>query len=143
MATPDVSDPVPPPPDAGVAVDLRLPAALQAAPVARAAVAAVAADPLPPHRVADAMLALTEAVTNAALHGEPADGAVHVRAWVSGGTLVVQVCDRGRGFDPQAGERGARTGLGLGLGLMRALADAAEIRARPGAGAQVLLAFRP
>ncbi|HWH15738.1 MAG TPA: ATP-binding protein [Miltoncostaeaceae bacterium] len=128
--------------DDGAALDLRLPATLPAGPAARSALQHLSV-PLPPDRLADVLLALTEAVTNAALHAEPRDGCVRVRAWVDGDCLRITVSDRGRGFDPDAGERGPRTGLGVGLRLMRALADESEIRTPPGGGAEIRLAFRP
>lgn len=100
---------------------------------------------LPPSRMNDVLVAVSEAVTNAVLHAYPeaAEGPVRIKAWSQDNALAVLVLDEGRGFDPDEVVRGARTGLGLGLDLMRRLASETSIVAHPGAGAAVLLIFRP
>jgi anti-sigma regulatory factor (Ser/Thr protein kinase) len=74
-------------------------------------------------RVWDIRLAVTEACANAVLHaysaGEP--GTVHVAAEVSADTLVVAVRDYGRGIPD------SHSGQGVGMGLMRSLADTLEV----------------
>ena len=85
----------------------------------------------------DFRLALTEACTNAIVHGYPDGevGTVLVTASVSADALVVTVRDYGRGIPtcPPA--------AGFGLALMRALADTVSIgNADPGAA--VRMTFR-
>lgn len=85
----------------------------------------------------DIRLAVTEACTNAILHGYPDGevGTVLVTSTVSADALVVTVRDYGRGIAtcPPAS--------GVGMALMRALADTVFIRnADPGAA--VRMTFR-
>jgi anti-sigma regulatory factor (Ser/Thr protein kinase) len=80
-------------------------------------------------RVWDIRLAVTEACANAVLHAYPAGeaGTVHVAAEVSADTLVVAVRDYGRGITD------TRSGQGVGMELMRSLADTLEVHdADPG-----------
>jgi anti-sigma regulatory factor (Ser/Thr protein kinase) len=80
-------------------------------------------------RVWDIRLAVTEACANAVLHAYPAGeaGTVHVAAEVSADNLVVSVRDYGRGIAD------TRLGQGVGMGLMRSLADTLEVHdADPG-----------
>lgn len=66
-------------------------------------------------RVDDLVMAGSEVVTNALLHGDPP---VDVRAWADGGEVVVQVTDRGQGFiDPLIGLLAAPLGSEGGYGL--------------------------
>lgn len=98
--------------------------------VARAMVRPIlAGDDIDPEPAADLLVALSEIVTNAIVHGR---APVTVRAWRSPGSLVVAVSDRGTGpADPLAGytrpgpER--RTG-GLGLWLARRLTSLVDWR---------------
>jgi len=83
-----------------------------------------------PERVADVMLAVSEAVNNAILHARQpavrADEPIRVRLAASRDHLCVDVVDRGGGFAP--GERAPRTtGLGIGLWLIDRLADRARV----------------
>lgn len=124
-------------------VDLALPAGLPAARDARVALDGLAARLLPAHRREDVCVAVSEAVTNAAVHAYDGAGTVWVRGLVRGGSLAVSVRDAGRGFDPVAGLRGPRTGLGVGLRVIRGLADEAAVVVPPGGGTTVLMLFRP
>ncbi|WP_433260796.1 anti-sigma factor RsbA family regulatory protein [Actinosynnema sp. CS-041913] len=88
---------------------------------ARRAVLAANRSGLPAEQVGDMVLAVTEVVTNALLHGRPP---VHVRLWSDPGRLVVTVHDRGAGpDDPFAGLLPApnRSLGGLGLWLAHQL----------------------
>ncbi len=84
--------------------------------------------------VDDIRLAVTEACTNAILHGYPDGemGTVLVTSTVSADALVVTVRDYGRGIatcPPPAG---------FGMALMRALADTVSIgNADPGAAVRI------
>ena len=82
-------------------------------------------------------LALSEALTNAAVHAyrdadEP--GPVNVTAAVRDESLVLIVADKGAGMAPRADS----PGLGLGLGLMATLADRFEIDSDGGRAGVVL-----
>ena len=82
-------------------------------------------------------LAVSEAVTNAVVHAYADDGAgdISLLVAVDGDYLVVRVQDRGSGF-PADGQDG------VGLGLMRALADRVRIDCAQG-GTLVELVFAP
>lgn len=85
-----------------------------------------------PTALADLMLAATEIVTNAEVHGVPP---VRVRCWAGEDRLVVSVTDRGKGpTDPFAGLLPAAHAPmgGLGLWLSHQLCD--HVVLRPGDG---------
>jgi serine/threonine-protein kinase RsbW/stage II sporulation protein AB (anti-sigma F factor) len=100
---------------------------------------------LAPHGLAPArrdaiLLVMTEAATNAVLHAyRDADpGPLYVAATLVGRAVVVSVTDRGSGMCP----RSDSPGLGLGLRLMRELADELRITAdTSGAGTCVQATF--
>jgi signal transduction histidine kinase len=76
---------------------------------------------------------LQEALTNARRHSGARK--VEVRLKTEGGTIVAEVVDDGRGFDPGSGR------AGIGLSAMRerveALGGEIEMRSRPGEGTKV------
>jgi serine/threonine-protein kinase RsbW len=87
--------------------------------------------------LADLKLALTEAASNAVRHAY-ADkhdaGVVEISYELHSDRLVIEVADEGEGFDPVAAE-GRPDELsegGLGLAIIRAIADEVEIGAQPG-----------
>jgi len=83
----------------------------------------------------DVRLAVTEACTNAVLHAYPSGpGEVTVTTRVDDHQLTVEVSDEGVGIDT----RPASGGLGLGIALMRAIADT---RISDGGGTTVALRF--
>lgn len=87
---------------------------------------------LRPAALDDLMLAATEIVTNATVHGVPP---VRVRCWVGEDRLVVSVTDRGKGpTDPFAGllPAGHAPMGGLGLWLSHQLCDHVVMRAGDG-----------
>jgi serine/threonine-protein kinase RsbW len=91
--------------------------------IARLALAGVAASAGASREVvADLKLAVTEACTNAILHGYGGSGAnddIIIRYTVGEGTLSIEVEDRGSGFEPGRSSSGAASnGNGLGMGLM-------------------------
>ena len=85
---------------------------------------------LSPDRQCDILVSLTEAVTNAIVHGncKEEDKLVKVRMRRKNGTLALRVSDEGRGFDynnlpdPTSPENICKCG-GRGVYLMRQLAD--------------------
>ena len=85
----------------------------------------------------DIAIVVSEALTNAVLHAydEP-HGRMAVQACVRDATLLVEVCDEGRGL-PATGVT-AR----LGLAAMTRIADRIELQARtPDRGLRVTMAF--
>jgi serine/threonine-protein kinase RsbW len=91
--------------------------------IARLALAGVAASAGASREVvADLKLAVTEACTNAILHGYGGSGAkddIVIRYTVGEGTLSIEVEDRGAGFEPgHSPSPAASNGNGLGMGLM-------------------------
>jgi anti-sigma regulatory factor (Ser/Thr protein kinase) len=76
-------------------------------------------------------LAVTEAVANAVRHAYPAGGGeVRVMVCADDDGVVISVIDKGVGVRGFTASRGP--GAGLGLGLIRALAD--RVRIEPGSG---------
>jgi anti-sigma regulatory factor (Ser/Thr protein kinase) len=103
-------------------LELRLPAEVASATVARRALSELTGT----HHldVDDVAVALcvSEAVTNAVVHGyrgRADDEAIEVRAWEQDGGLCVVVRDYGHGL----AAREDSPGLGLGMPLMSAMAD--------------------
>ena len=103
-------------------------------------------------RAADLRLAVSEACTNAVQAQAEADGErrVEVRCHVAPARIEVSVRDRGRGFDPEAVRRPVDLSDprrldyegGLGIPLIRLLADFAEFR-NLGDGIEVFMVFGP
>jgi serine/threonine-protein kinase RsbW len=86
--------------------------------------------------LADLKLALTEAASNSVRHayGDEDVGVVEVAYALFPDRLVIEVTDEGEGFDPVAAEAGADelSEGGLGIAIIRAIADEVEIGAQPG-----------
>jgi len=78
--------------------------------------------------VADVQLAVTEAATNAVMHGySDAPGELTVSADVRDGELAVVIGDTGRGFD----DGRESPGLGVGLSIIATVADRLRIISTP------------
>jgi serine/threonine-protein kinase RsbW len=134
-------------------VRLEIPARAQYLHVVRSVVAAaVSVDHrIPPARVADLRIAVSEAATNAVeAHTEAgADERIVVRCTLDDEQVVVEIADRGSGFDagglpplPAAGDPARLMHeSGLGVPLMQELTDEAEIRSGAG-GTTVRLVVR-
>jgi len=90
-------------------------------------------------RISDITLAVTEACANAVLHAYPDTiGQFEASAELSAaGELVVTVRDHGSGMSPRVNS----PGLGVGLPVMAAIADALEIDTPEGAGTVVRMTF--
>jgi serine/threonine-protein kinase RsbW len=118
-------------------VRLRIPARAEYIALARLALSGLAEIvSLPEELLADLKLALTEAVSNSVRHayGE-GDGFVSVSYELRGGSLAVEVVDDGEGFDPDRppeleGEELSEGGLGIAI--IRTIADDFELDSRPG-----------
>ncbi len=84
--------------------------------------------------LADLKLALTEAASNSVRHAYGEDvGVVEISYELLPDRLVIEVTDDGGGFDP-AEAKGPPDELsegGLGIAIIRAIADEVEIGARP------------
>jgi serine/threonine-protein kinase RsbW len=87
--------------------------------------------------LADLKLALTEAASNSVRHAYAGDdhaGVVEISYELRPDRLVIEVTDEGEGFDPDEAE-GAPEELsegGLGIAIIRAIADEVEIGTQPG-----------
>gem|GEM_PF-1138506 len=92
------------------------------------------------HRLLDVLLCVGEAVSNAVRHAYPpgVTGQITVKAWTHESGLAILVQDHGQGFDTSSAE----SRDGVGLRVMRRLADALSIVSRPGGGTAVLMVFR-
>ena len=88
-----------------------------------------------------AILAVHEAMVNSHRHG---GGVTRATAGFDGRSLVVQICDRGRGFDvPQSpGLADTAAERGRGLFLIRHLASDAHVE-RAGVDVRLVLTFVP
>jgi serine/threonine-protein kinase RsbW len=86
--------------------------------------------------LADLKLALTEAASNSVRHayGDADVGVVQISYQLFPDRLVIEVVDEGEGFDPVAAadNADALSEGGLGIAIIRAIADEVEIGAQPG-----------
>ena len=96
---------------------------------------------LPDETLGDLKLAVTEACSNSVRHAyrEGREGLVEVVYELHADRLVVEVSDEGEGFtlsedDPERGDDGALPEGGLGIAIIRELAD--ELELGPGDGGQ-------
>ena len=87
--------------------------------------------------MADLKLALTEAVSNSVRHayGPDGDGHVSVTYELHANRLAIEVVDDGAGFDPEEApsfEGDELSEGGLGIAIIRTIADEFEIDSTPG-----------
>lgn len=118
-------------------VRLRVPARAEYVALARLALSGLAdIVALPDELLADLKLALTEAVSNSVRHAYAGEsGFVSIAYELSGTALAVEVVDDGKGFDPERPaplEGEELTEGGLGIAIIRTIADDFELRSRPG-----------
>lgn len=100
--------------------------------------------PLDDDVLADLKLALTEATSNSVRHayGE-GEGHVEISFELEEDRLIVEVSDDGAGFEPEgAGRNGDAetdelTEGGLGIAIIRSIADELEIGSAPGGGSRL------
>jgi serine/threonine-protein kinase RsbW len=121
----------------GATVRLTIPARAEYITLCRLALTGIArVRDLPDEVLADLKLALTEAASNSVRHayaGEEQPGVVEISYELHPDRLVIEVTDEGEGFDPQESE-GPPEELsegGLGIAIIRAIADEVEIGAQP------------
>jgi len=119
-------------------VRLRVPARAEYVALARLALSGLAdIIALPDELLADLKLALTEAVSNSVRHAYAGGaGFVSIAYELGGDALAVEVVDDGKGFDPErppALEGEELTEGGLGIAIIRTIADEFELHSQPGA----------
>jgi len=127
----------------GRSVRLTIPARPEYITLGRLALTAIAGvRPLSDETLHDLKLALTEACTNSVRHAyaDGGEGSVEIVYELEPDRLVVEVGDAGHGFEPQAAGNGSTGELeegGLGIAIIRALADEVEIAERAGGGSRL------
>lgn len=118
-------------------VRLRIPARAEYVALARLALSGLAdVVELPAEALADLKLALTEAVSNSVRHAYAGEhGFVSITYELSRSLLAIEVVDDGEGFDPEcppALEGEELTEGGLGIAIIRTIADELELDSQPG-----------
>lgn len=116
------------------------PAVPEAVPIARAALAEIAAAAgAGSERLDEIRLAVSEAITNAVVHAyrDGEAGQFHVTAAVASEELWVLISDDGRGLHAWNDRRG----LGIGLSLISGLSDDFAIVSRASGGTEVQMRF--
>ncbi len=120
------------------AVRLRIPAKPEYIALGRLALTGLAqARGVDSDTIADLKLALTEAVSNSVRHAYDTvgEGQVEIRYELRGDRISVEVVDDGDGFDPDEAPSFDGDELsegGLGIAIIRTLADEVQIESRPG-----------
>ncbi|HKT44441.1 MAG TPA: ATP-binding protein [Gaiellaceae bacterium] len=120
------------------AVRLRIPAKPEYIALGRLALTGLAqARGLDSDTIGDLKLALTEAVSNSVRHAydSPGEGQVEIRYELRSDRITVEVVDDGEGFDPDEAPSFDGDELsegGLGIAIIRTVADDVEIESRPG-----------
>jgi serine/threonine-protein kinase RsbW len=135
-----VSDQIAPAEDVvgdGRTVRLTIPAKPEYITLSRLALAGLSrVRPLADDKLADLKLALTEACSNSVRHAYGADGGhVDISFELREDRLIVEVADDGTGFEPGAVGKDADDELtegGLGIAIIRSIADEVEIGGGPG-----------
>ena len=128
------------------AIRLTIPAKAEYITLGRLALTGIArlrAEPLTPEVLGDLKLALTEACTNSVRHAYAGgEGLVEIVYELHPDRLVVEVSDRGEGFEPPAApaEVASDDELsegGLGIAIIEALSDELEIGGGEGGGSRL------
>ena len=97
--------------------------------------------------IADVKTAVSEAVTNAIVHGyEGTRGIVTMRAIIDGTALAIEITDRGRGIanveqamEPFFTTHPEQERSGMGFVVMQTFMDEVEVQSIPGSGTSVRL----
>lgn len=95
--------------------------------------------------VADVKTAVSEAVTNAIIHGyENAIRKVYIRCCIEDNIFMVEVCDSGKGIEnveeamqPMYTTKPEQDRSGMGFAFMEAFMDSLEVESEPGKGTKV------
>jgi serine/threonine-protein kinase RsbW len=128
-------------------VTLRIPTSPEFVAVARMTVAAIACRMDFPYDVVDDIKvavgeACTNAIEHAAIENRPEED-IQIRCVLETDALVIEVIDKGQGFDPeQRSEPDLTEGGGLGLILINALMDEVQLTSLSGQGTQVRMVKR-
>jgi len=129
--------------EAGRSVRLTIPAKPEYITLGRLALTAIAGvRPVSDETLYDLKLALTEACTNSVRHAyaNGREGNVEIVYELQPDRLVIEVGDEGSGFEPLDGGNGREGELeegGLGIEIIRALADEVEIGPREEGGSRL------
>jgi serine/threonine-protein kinase RsbW len=129
--------------EAGRSVRLTIPAKPEYITLGRLALTALAGvRPVSDETLYDLKLALTEACTNSVRHAyeNGRQGNVEIVYELQPDRLVIEVGDDGAGFEPLAngnGDNGELEEGGLGIEIIRALADEVEIGSREDGGSRL------
>ena len=97
--------------------------------------------------MADVKTAVSEAVTNAIIHGyEEKEGLIYLRCRLNGDLLEIEIEDKGKGIDnidqamePMFTTKPDRDRSGMGFSFMEAFMDELEVMSIPGAGTIVTM----
>ena len=100
--------------------------------------------------IADVKTAVSEAVTNAIVHGyEGTRGMVTLRARIDGATLAIEISDRGKGIpnvqqamEPFYTTHPEQERSGMGFAVMQTFMDEVDVRSTPGIGTSVQMRKR-
>lgn len=100
--------------------------------------------------IADVKTAVSEAVTNAIVHGyEGTRGMVNMRAMIDGSILSVEIADRGRGIanvhqamEPFFTTHPEQERSGMGFAVMQTFMDEVDVASTPGSGTIVRMRKR-
>ncbi len=100
--------------------------------------------------IADVKTAVSEAVTNAIVHGyEGTRGMVTMRAIIDGTALAVEITDRGKGIpnvkqamEPFFTTHPEQERSGMGFAVMQTFMDEVDVQSTPGSGTSVRLRKR-
>lgn len=124
-------------------VRLTIPAKAEYITLGRLALTAIArVRPFSDETLNDLKLALTEACTNSVRHAyeEGRTGVVEIVYQLEPDRLVIEIADEGAGFKPDEVEAGGNGDLsegGLGIAIIRAVADEVEIGERETGGSRL------
>jgi serine/threonine-protein kinase RsbW len=125
-------------PDGARAVTLRIPAKPEYITLCRLALTGLShVRDIGDETLAELKLALTEAVSNSVRHayGTSGEGHVEVTYELAPDRLGIEVVDDGEGFDPDEApplQGGELSEGGLGIAIIRSVADEFEIQSSPG-----------
>lgn len=95
--------------------------------------------------LADIKTAVSEAVTNAVIHGyENGKGKIRIRAWITQNILITEIIDTGIGIadigkamEPFYTSKPEQERSGMGFSFMSAFMDTLEVRSEPGKGTSI------